>query len=284
MKRGLEDTILDSSTVIKEAGAVLVANAGKLIAIAVIMITAALTFTNVSFVGIWAKESLPSLLLLIASSYVVYFSLEDAGERLGESTEEYVSAKERYDSVRKKVKGEDVEALRAFADLYSANELRERRENLLLYLGVGASELKNEVGRGSRRIRKAVRRLARMKPVFISPRSLLSNERAEKRSELENPERRKFASLVLRLIPSTFCMALTVSVILTAKDGLGAADILGGILKLSTLPIIGFKGYSQGYTFTKRRESAWLETKSGIIEGFLASKSRAALLDNGRQL
>ena len=284
MKRDLEDTILDSSSIMKEAGAVLVANAGKLIALAVIIITAALTFTNVSFVGIWAKESLPSLLLLTAASYVVYFSLEDAGERLGESTEEYAAAKERYDSARKMIRGEDVEDLRAFTDAYSAKELKERRANLLLYLGIGESELNGKEDRADRRVRRAKRRIARMKPVFISPRSLLSSERTGRRSELENPEKRKFGALALRLIPSTLCMALTVSVILTAKDGLGTADVLSGILKLSTLPIIGFKGYSQGYTFTKRKESAWLDTKSGIIEGFLAAKSRAALLDNGRQV
>ena len=63
-------------------------------------------------------------------------------------------------------------------------------------------------------------------------------------------------------------MTLTVSVALSTKDGLTAADILGGILKLSALPMIGFKGYSAGYNYSKHLASAWLETKAEIIEGF----------------
>jgi hypothetical protein len=278
MKSKLEDSILDTSGFMKEAGALLIANAGKLIALAVIMITAALTFTDVSFAAFSLKESLPSLLLLTVSSYVVYFSLEDAGERLGESTEEFTGAKKRYDALRKQVTGNDVEALRGFLDDYSERELLSRRAGLLLYLGISEAELEEDQSNG--RVKKARRRIARMKPVFLTPRSLLCNERSGRRSELESPERRKLTSLILRLIPSTLCMALTVSVILTAKDGLDSADVLNGILKLSALPIIGFKGYSQGYTFSKHRESAWLHTKSGIIESFLSStKSNAPTLD-----
>jgi hypothetical protein len=278
MKSKLEDSILDTSGLMKETGALLIANAGKLIALAVIMITAALTFTDVSFASFSLKDSLPSLLLLTVSSYVVYFSLEDAGERLGESTEEFIGAKQKYDALRKRVLGNEVEALRNFLDDYSERELASRRANLLMYLGLSEAEL--EENKNERTVRRARRRIARMKPIYLSTRALLCNERAVRRSELESPDKRKLASLLLRLIPSTLCMALTVSVILTAKDGLDSTDILNGILKLSALPIVGFKGYSQGYTFSKHKESAWMQTKAGIIESFLSlSKSEAPRLD-----
>ena len=88
-------------------------------------------------------------------------------------------------------------------------------------------------------------------------------------SELENPESRKLVSLFLRLIPSALCTLITVSVILTAKDGLTVTDVLNGILKLSALPVAAFRGYSQGYTYAKHSLSLWLDTKSGILEGYL---------------
>ena len=64
-------------------------------------------------------------------------------------------------------------------------------------------------------------------------------------------------------------MAVTVSVMLTAKEGLTGADVLNGILKLSALPMIGFKGYSQGYSYAKHTLTLWTETKANILEAFL---------------
>ena len=281
MKARLEDTILDTSNLMKEAGAAFINHAGKLVALAITVIAAALTFTDIRFMGFCAKDSLPSLLLLIASSYAVYFSLEDAGEHLGETTDEYLRARERYDELRERICGEDVEELREFCNTYSARELESRRRNLLLYLGVSEAEIADGSA-ATRAVRAARRRIMRMKPVFITPRALLSRERFGGHSELERPERRKLLSLIIKLLPSTVCMAITVSVILTVKDGLDAADILTGILKLSALPVVGFKGYSQGYSYTKHRESGWLETKSNIIESFISTrKSRCEVLDKG---
>ena len=70
MKRSDEigDAILDSGSLMKEAGLALINNMGKLVATVTALIMAAVTFTDVSFSGISFKDSLPSLLLLIVSS------------------------------------------------------------------------------------------------------------------------------------------------------------------------------------------------------------------------
>ena len=47
-----------------------------------------------------------------------------------------------------------------------------------------------------------------------------------------------------------------------------ASQATTDILRLSALPMIGFKGYSAGYNYSKRHAAVWLETKAEIIEGF----------------
>jgi hypothetical protein len=64
-------------------------------------------------------------------------------------------------------------------------------------------------------------------------------------------------------------MLFTVSIMLGVKDGMTAEFILESILKLSTLPIIGLRGYSQGYAYAKGELTLWLETKTRLIEGYL---------------
>ena len=47
-----------------------------------------------------------------------------------------------------------------------------------------------------------------------------------------------------------------------------------GIFKLSALPIIGFKGYGAGYSYSKDTKSAWIDTKARILEQFVAQRDK----------
>lgn len=271
-----EISLLDSGESLRRAGKAALENMGKLIAAFVAIIMIAVTFTDITFSGFEPKEAASSLLLLLTSSYIIYFSLEDAGEKFGEQSEEYRTARTRYDTYREKIRGEDMEALRSFLCEYSAEELRFRKKGALMSEGLTEEELDlYRCGKmpDSRRA-KRLRCIDRIKPIILTPKALLCRERWQKRSELENPERRKILGLMLKLIPSTVCMAVTVSVMLTAKDGLNATDILNGILKLSALPMAAFRGYSAGYGYARHTLSLWMETKAGILENFI--KKRAA--------
>ena len=110
----IEDSILDSGEIVKKAGRALIENMGKIIALAVSLIMIAVTFTDISFSSVFTESFASSLLLLLTSSYIIYFSLEDAGEKCAENTEEYKKATERYDSLRQKVSGNDIADLRVF--------------------------------------------------------------------------------------------------------------------------------------------------------------------------
>ena len=206
--------------------------------------------------------------------YLMYFSLEDAGEKLGEDTEEYKASKARYDELVKKIPGESIPSLRKFCSDYSAEELRYRRENLLYSCGYTYKEYE-DFHKGIipddivPKTRRAYLRADLMKAVSLTPKTLLSPDRVRGKSELSNPESSKLLRMIISLIPSTICMTVTVSVMLTAKEDLGAAEIIGGILKLSTLPIIGLRGYAAGYNYTKRTLPVWNETKTRLLEAFL---------------
>ena len=82
-------------------------------------------------------------------------------------------------------------------------------------------------------------------------------------------------STLLTLIPSTLCTVFTVSVILTAKNGLSPSTVIDGILKLSALPIIGFRAYSAGYNFAKNEKSLWLQTRARLLSAFIKQKNNA---------
>ena len=113
----------------------------------------------------------------------------------------------------------------------------------------------------------------KMKAVILTPSMLLSKERASRTSELKNPERTKLPALVLRLVPITFGMLFTTSVMLVSKDGLTASTVIESIMRLATLPIVGFKGYSVGYTYAKRTESRWLLTKTRLLKAYIARRA-----------
>lgn len=269
------DSLLDTDATLRRAAISAINNMGKIIALFVSLLTVAVTFTEVSFGAVLSESFASSLLLILCSSYIIYFSLEDAGERCGEESEEYTEAKKRYALARKTLSADMTDSFRAYLTEYCRREYEARRSDAIFSLGICEDDIE-KYNRGEeldRRTKKRVRTVERLKPIILTPRAVISYGKLSRKSELESPEGRKLLSLILRLIPSTVCMTLTVSVALSTKDGLTAADILGGILKLSALPMIGFKGYSAGYNYSKHLASAWLETKAEIIEGFNAPAS-----------
>ncbi len=280
MKSKFELGLIESEGFIKKGGLSLVNNAGKVIAVITVFVAALVTFTDIRLANFSAESFTTSAVMLILASYLMYFSLEDAGEQLGEESEEYQSAKAAYEKERDKINGDDIEALRAFCFEYSKQELTYRRKNYLVSHGLVPSDLEKfrTGGHFSKKSRKALRTAEKMKAVAISPKILLTKERVFSKSELSNPERFKLLRLILKLIPSTVCMTVTVSVMLTAKEGLNLSTVIEGILKLSALPIVGFKGYSNGYTYIKRGYVPWIETKRRLLEAFNKSEKKEGSL------
>ena len=270
----VEYGILEAGERFKRGFTSLLNNSGRAVALITAVITAIATFTDVGFVGLASKEFIPSLILLLTSAYIIYFSLEDAGEKLGERSEEYKAREIKYKSAADKIGGEDIDAMRPFLEKYAEGELEYRRRAAMLSRGISPQDLKSysDGSLKDKKRRAAARAVLRIKPHTLTPAMLLTGERGSIKDELKSPEKSRILRLIAKLIPTTVCMTVTVSVILTTKEGMSLADVINALLKLSSLPVIGFRGYSAGYGYVKNELSAWLATKTSIIEAFIKER------------
>ena len=275
MKNDFEISLLESGNLIKRGCGFLISNLGKTVAVITLVITSLVLFTDIGFAKFTSEGFTSTMAVMLLASYLMYFSMEDAGERLGEESEEYKKASALCAELSDKIKGSEIPMLRAFCKSYAKEELEYRRGNLLLYYGFTEEDYrKYKTGEvGDKKARRILRKADKLKAFTLTPRELLSKEKKRERSELQNPESSKIFGMIGKLIPTTLCMTVTVSVMLTAKENLGAADIIDGIFKLSSLPVIGFRGYAAGYNFAKHTETSWLRTKARLLEAFLHRKN-----------
>lgn len=274
MKNDFEVSLLESGNLIKRGCGFLISNLGKTVAVITLVITSLVLFTDIGFAKFTSEGFTSTMAVMLLASYLMYFSMEDAGERLGEESEEYKKASDMCAELSDKIKGSEIPMLRAFCKDYAREELEYRRGNLLLYYGFTEEDYRKYKSGVAcdKKSRRVFRKADRLKTFTLTPRELLSKEKKRERSELQNPESTKLPAMILKLIPTTLCMTVTVSVMLTAKENLGAADIIDGIFKLSALPVVGFRGYAAGYNFAKSTETSWLRTKARLLEAFLNRK------------
>ena len=273
MKDKFELSLLESGEIMKRGTAALVNNIGRVVATITIIVSALVLFTDVKMTDLGSESFTTTLAVMMISSYLMYFSMTEAGENAGERCEKYKSALDKYNELCREVSGDKIAALRKFSQRYSADELRYRRESFLIGYGYGTDEYES-YRRGEKQTKKATRvfrRADKFRAIALTPKSLLSSEQSKEKSELSNPGKFRFAFMVLRLLPTTVCMTVTVSVMLTTKDNLSIGVILDGIFKLSSLLLIGFKGYVSGYNYKKHKLKLWLETKTRLLDAFLKS-------------
>jgi len=275
MKDGLDLGIISSGALVKKGYSFLIANVGKTVALITLFITALVSFTEISFSDFGGESFTSTLIMMLLASYIMYFSLEDAGEKLGRESEEYKKASENYDDVRDKIGGADITALRKFCLDYRNADLEYRRSNLLFSLGYTEEEYKRYLHGENmgKKAEKALGRVKKIKRAELDAANLLSAERRHE-SELRDPKTYRLLSMVIRLIPSTVCMLFTVSVMISTRDNMTVAGIIEALLKLSTLPIIGLKGYAAGYQYATENEQDWLEIKTRLLGSFISSKNK----------
>ena len=277
MKNNAENELLALGGLMKQGKSYLVSNAGRIIAAITMIIATLITFTNVAFADVSGESFTVTLAVMLISSYLIYFSMEDAGEREGESCEEYKAAYQGFLTVRRSISPESIDELRAFCNDYTEKELRYRRLNYLCERGLSAGDL-NEFRLGKpfpRRVRRHLMKAEKMRAVKLTPAMLLSRSHGTGEGELVPPERQKLLASLLSLIPSTLCTFLTVTVILSTKNGLTPSGVLDGLMKLSALPVIGCKGFLDGHKYSTEAKAAWLETKTRILAAFISQSSEA---------
>lgn len=276
MKREFDDALLSSGNVLRRSCSLVVENAGKTVALITALVAVLVSFTEIGFCGFNAASLGVELAVVLLATYVIYFSLEDSGERLGRESEAYRAAEEKYRNLCGRIGGERTRELRDFCASYSEQELEYRRMELLLRLGITREEYTRRTENGERKAKKAYRRVARQKPLRLTPALLLGNGRSAPRSELSDPGRGKYLRMFVSLIPTALCTVFTVSIILVGKEDMTAITVIESLLKLACLPIVAIRGYSRGYAYIVESECAWLDTKSRLLEDFLTRDATKA--------
>ncbi len=276
MKNSFDTYLIESAGVLKRGTEALLQNLGKAIAILTVIVVTLVTFTEIGFEDLGSKSFTGTLTVFLIATYVIYFSLEDAGERAGIESEEYKKALASFSEVSSKIDGDMIEHLRGYLIKYSEEELAFRQRCFLASKGYGISAYERwlEGESAEKKDCRIFRRAKRIKPIQISPSTLISQRTKGAKSELQNPERRKKLSLFIKLLPSTVCTVFTVSLALGTKDGLTLSSAIEGLLKISALPIVGFRGYVAGYTHTTTALPCWLNTKTRLLSSFLNTVSK----------
>ena len=193
--KSFDDTLLESGRMIDRGFREIGENMSKAIAIITAIIAAVLTFAEIALPEVATAELTTELFVMLISSYIIYFSLEDAGEKLGEESEEYRSAAKRYEEARARITPQMIDPLRRFCTEYSVCEAEFRRESLILSAGESVADFeafaKGESGGSvSKAAKRVFRRAMRIKPISITPQILISGNKKIK-SEIISPERTK---------------------------------------------------------------------------------------------
>lgn len=271
---GFDTALLEAGDLMKRGYTALIANAGKIIAAITLLISALVIFADIGFADFCTEKFTSTLIFMLIASYLIYFSMSDAGEKLAEDTEEYKKALESFDKVKESISSHDMGRLGDFLTEYAREERVYRISAYLSSYGYSSEEFFSFIKEGKRisdrRKRNIFNRAKRIKAVSLTPTALLSGGKRG-RSELVSPESSRLPRMLLKLIPTTVCMLFSASVILTAKDGLTVNSVLDGLVKLSSLPIIGFKGYAGGFDFVRYSRLPWLDTKKRLLEAFRES-------------
>lgn len=273
MKKSFDEELLSATGKLRSGYTYLLGNLGKLTAAFTALLTALLVFTDIEFLGINSKEFSTTLILVLISTYVCYFSLEEAGERLFEESEEYQKIKSDYEQTAEKITVEMLPRLREYLSDYADEEFKYRQGQMLLSRGLSREELTAYLGGEpcERKKQRSLRQIAKAKRLSLTPELLLTA--SPRASELKNPKKTKYPTLIARILPSTVCMIFTVSVVLTFKE-MTLEGIIEALVKLSTIPVAAFRGYAGGYNYKKLEESPYVESKTRLLRGFLDTKCK----------
>ena len=268
-----DTAIFESGDIVRRGVRLVVENVGRAIAIITVLVTALVLFCDVGFTNVGAEKFTSTLIIMLISSYLMYFACYETGEEGGRSSEEYKTKEDEYKKLRERISGAHLEPLRSYLTSYSEKEAKYRRIALLMQKGYSYDEYeKYKSGKKfDKKTVKAFKKADAIKPTPIQPATLLCGMREKRRAEIQDPDAHKIGGSILKLLPMTVCSIFTVSVILTAKDGLSAVDVIEGIFKLSSLIIIGLRGHLAGMTYSVIMLPSWIETKCRLLDDFLKS-------------
>ena len=267
--------LFESGELMKRGARAIVENVGKTVALLTLLAAALVLFCEVSLSDLKGERFTTTLLVMLIASYLMYFSMHDTGRESGRRCDEYKCASERFKSLASRIEGRDLPALRTFLTSYASDEARYERGAILLRGGYSYEEYEAYKNGGAcdKKARRVFRKADKVKAVAPSPTALIESGAEKRRRGMRDPESTRLLCSFLRLLPMTACSLFTVSVMLTAKDGMNAADAIEAVIKIASLIIVGLRGYLAGYRYERVTVPLWLESRSRLLDAFLKEKS-----------
>lgn len=115
------------------------------IATIIVMLTVALIWTDIRIKDLLTVHFAADLLAFLLLFYMMFFTLQDFGNRGGRLDKEYAKVHERYLAEREKVRSSGAELdLPDFCDFYATKELRDIRRRILLNANIRIEEWEQE--------------------------------------------------------------------------------------------------------------------------------------------
>ena len=119
MKDRFESSLLESGRIIQSGAAAIINNAARIVSAITVILSALVLFTDLKFVDFSAESFSSTLTVMMIASYLIYFSMSEAGENTAEECDEYKSASQKCDSLSSLVGGDKISLLRKFCRRYS---------------------------------------------------------------------------------------------------------------------------------------------------------------------
>ncbi len=237
---------------------------GLWIAALSLLVAIVVTFTDISLLALSAESLTLKMAIYAAVTVIMFFALEEEGERTGRTENAYKESEKDFLSTKVRVTPDRYSALEAFCGHYIEEELEGRRALLLLSHGITDSN--------APRSALLERRLKSLRPLRINAAALLDRSAQSVRSPLHNPDHRRRLRLLARLFPSLLCSVLGIGIAIGVRGSLTPAIIMEGLFKLSALLIVALRGYAIGYLYVGETEVPLIRAKTRLLEQFLCSQ------------
>ena len=171
MKDKFEISLLESGEIMKRTSVMLINNIAKIVAAITLIISALVLFTDVSLASFGKESFTTTLAVMLIASYLMYFSMSEAGENAGEESEEYKKSFLKYSELSERIGGDKISDLRLFCQTYSKEELDYRRKNMLIRYGFSIDEYEHyrTSGTSDKKVRRLFRRIDRKKAISLTP-------------------------------------------------------------------------------------------------------------------
>ena len=268
--------------------------AGFIMAAAIMLVVVVVMTTDVKGITFMAIADMSAqFFVLTFCTYGMYTNLYQNGTIAGERSDEYAEVVERYDSLRKGMKVNDLhKRLTKFCREYVDTERRARCEDILVTVGVTWDQFLEYRHLSKRQLVEkglsdltisAVLRAKRIRPIKLRADMLLKNGRTSMRRRALHvqPIVKKRADMAVHFIKTAVtngALGLIVCEVLVNPSW----ETVGAVaLKLISVAFSGYSGYRAGYANITVNAVTFMQDQIDLLEEFKQWEEKSSASDEG---